>query len=514
MYNRGVEATMQEVAGAEGDMAAMAASDAPRPGEGRTLIVLGAGPKGLAIAAKCAALRGLGFVMPRVVLVDRRGAAANWSGAHGYTDGRRLLGTLPEKDIGFPYDSTCWGDAAANQAVDRAMAAFSWQAYLTEAYRYAEWIDRGRPRPTHRQWAAYLRWVAHRSAAEVLRGEVHDLGLVGDVPGGRWRVRHRSASSRHGERAAAPDGNVTDADGTLEGDGLVVTGPGTPIALPGQPADDPRVLDGSSVWLALDRIAAERPPSAWRGHAKPLRVGIVGTGETAAAVVVALLEALGDSAQIEVLSPRGVLYSRDEGFEENQLFSNPDPHRATELGKRHPAAPDSEEARDELAHTHAIRWLGLTEADRREFVRRADRGVFSVQAVQEMTTAWNVRSVTGNAARIEATPRAVRVEASYAGESAWMEYDYVVIARGFDPTWFLALCDAPTRDRLEATLGAAPEATALERAIGTDLAVAGFLPRLHLPMLAGLAQGPGFPNLSCLGLLADRVLAPYAAPMA
>jgi len=28
-------------------------------------------------------------------------------------------------------------------------------------------------------------------------------------------------------------------------------------------------------------------------------------------------------------------------------------------------------------------------------------------------------------------------------------------------------------------------------------------------MLASLAQGPGFPNLSCLGLLADRILASY-----
>jgi len=34
---------------------------------------------------------------------------------------------------------------------------------------------------------------------------------------------------------------------------------------------------------------------------------------------------------------------------------------------------------------------------------------------------------------------------------------------------------------------------------------------LHLPMLAGIAQGPGFPNLSCLGLLADRILASYSA---
>jgi len=34
-------------------------------------------------------------------------------------------------------------------------------------------------------------------------------------------------------------------------------------------------------------------------------------------------------------------------------------------------------------------------------------------------------------------------------------------------------------------------------------------PPLHLPLVAGLAQGPGFPNLSCLGLLSDRVLRRY-----
>ena len=128
--------------------------------------------------------------------------------------------------------------------------------------------------------------------------------------------------------------------------------------------------------------------------------------------------------------------------------------------------------------------------------------------------AWNVRSVTGNAARLEAMPRAVRIEASYAGERAWREYDYLVVTRGLDPTWFLALFDAPTRNRLAETPGAASESAVLERTIGTDLAVAGFVPRLHLPMPAGLAQGPGFPTLSCLGLLSDRVLTPYVAPTA
>ena len=34
-------------------------------------------------------------------------------------------------------------------------------------------------------------------------------------------------------------------------------------------------------------------------------------------------------------------------------------------------------------------------------------------------------------------------------------------------------------------------------------------PKLHLPMLAGLEQGPGFANLSCLGRVSDQILQSY-----
>jgi mycobactin lysine-N-oxygenase len=50
---------------------------------------------------------------------------------------------------------------------------------------------------------------------------------------------------------------------------------------------------------------------------------------------------------------------------------------------------------------------------------------------------------------------------------------------------------------------------AIERAITEDISLNDFTPKLHLPMLAAIALGPGFPNLSCLGLLADRILAAY-----
>jgi mycobactin lysine-N-oxygenase len=460
----------------------------------RTLIVLGAGPKGLAIAAKQAALKRLGFDVPRALLVDKTGAGAGWSGKHGFTDGRRVLGTSPEKDVGFPYDSTCWGDAALNKVVDQAMTAYAWQTYLIEEYMYSEWIDRGRPRPLHRQWSAYLRWVAEKSQAEVLQAEVLSIGLTDDTR--RWRLRCRVAWPAEEAQGRERDGQ----EEIIEGDGLVLTGPGTPIRLAEQPLGDPRVLDGSNVWHALDHFMRLRPALTM-----PLHICVIGTGETAAATVMALVETIGDRANIEILSSRGVIYSRDEGFEENQLFSNPDPHRSTALGKRHPPVPGAD---DQLIHTHAVRWLSLTEEDRREFVRRADRGVFSVQAVQELTQAWNVRSVTGNAVRIRAMEDGIVVESIYGGTTRQMQYDYVVVARGFDPLWFLSLLDEGTRARL-ADLAGPMTASAFERAIGTDLGLEGVEPRLHLPMLAGVAQGPGFPNLSCLGLLSDRILMGY-----
>jgi len=76
------------------------------------------------------------------------------------------------------------------------------------------------------------------------------------------------------------------------------------------------------------------------------------------------------------------------------------------------------------------------------------------------------------------------------------------------------LADGRWRLATRTPAGRLPSRTWLERAIGHDLAVAGLHPRLHLPVLAGVAQGPGFPNLSCLGLLADRVLGAYPAPWA
>jgi mycobactin lysine-N-oxygenase len=404
-----------------------------------TLAVVGAGPKGVAVAAKARALAAAGLAAPRVVLVDRGPVAGNWDGRQGYTNGLLPLGTPAEKDIGFPYAES-WGPASP--AVTAGMGRYSWQRHLISRGLYADWVDRGRLRPTHRQWSAYLREVAQQAEAEIISGEVAGL----EIDGGLWRLALGSGE-------------------TIWADGVVVTGTGPPVGITGQPRGHPRVHDGRSYWLherALPTHVAQN-------------VCVIGSGETAASVVISLLTSAHKHSAVDVVSSRGVLYSRGESYEENRLFSDP------------------------------ADWPQLAEAHRREFLERTDRGVFSRQAEAVLSQSHGFRTLAGQAVAIDAGERHVVVTIEYGAERERVAYDLVVVAIGFQARWFESLLGGQARHRLATALAGAD----LEQRIGVDLSVAGLSPPLHLPLLAGLAQGPGFPNLSCLGLLSDRILRRY-----
>jgi mycobactin lysine-N-oxygenase len=409
-----------------------------------TLAVIGAGPKGIAIAAKARALTAAGLPAPRVVLVDPGPVAGNWSGRQGYTSGLLPLGTPPEKDVGFPYADS-WGPASP--AVTAAMGEYSWQRHLMAQSAYADWVDRGRLRPTHRQWSIYLREVAGKAAAEIIAARVTGLEADGD----RWRL-------------AVEPGDA------LWADGVVVTGAGPPVRIAGQPRRHPRVLDGRSYWMA-----GQAP-----GPHLAQNVCVIGSGETAASVVISLLGRSHKRSAIDVLTSRGVLYSRGESYAENRLYSDP---------------------RD---------WPALAESHRREFLERTDRGVFSLQAEAALNASRGFRVLAGRAAAIEAGERQVVIAIEYGEERERVAYDLVVVAIGFQARWFEDLLGDRARHRLRAGLAG----DRLERCIQYDLSVAGLNPPLHLPVVAGLAQGPGFPNLSCLGLLSDRILRRYVGEAA
>ena len=404
-----------------------------------TLAVVGAGPKGIAIAAKARAVATAGLDAPQVVLVERSVVAGNWSGRQGYTSGLLPLGTPAEKDVGFPYADS-WG--AATPAVTAALADYSWQRHLIAHGAYANWVDRGRLRPTHRQWSSYLREVAEKVRAEIVVGEVTGVEAVCE----QWRL-----ALEQGEAISA--------------DGVVFTGPGSPITVPGQPRQHPRVYDGRSYWLAERQFQTQTAQN----------VCVIGSGETAASIVISLLAKSHKRSTVDVLTSRGILYSRGESYDENRFYSDPSD------------------------------WPRLAEAHRREFLDRTDRGVFSSQAEAILNASHGFRTLAGRAVRIEAGQHQVVVTIEYGRDRERVSYDLVVVAIGFQPRWFERLLGAEARGRLDAALAG----DELERRIEIDLSVAGLSPPLHLPMVAGLAQGPGFPNLSCLGLLSDRVLRRY-----
>src|SRR5246500_2188751 len=155
-----------------------------------TLAVLGAGAKAVAVGAKASVLREMGVEVPDVVAVERIAVAANWQASGGWTDGAHRLGTSPEKDVGFPYRSSLV--PRRNAELDERMTRYSWQSYLIATASFAEWIDRGRPAPTHRRWSQYLGWVAEQINMTVVFGDVEHIAVDGD----RWAL-HTDETTVH-----------------------------------------------------------------------------------------------------------------------------------------------------------------------------------------------------------------------------------------------------------------------------------------------------------------------------
>ena len=410
----------------------------------KVMAVLGAGPKGISIAAKAMVLAELGFDVPQVQLIEACEPGANWNGRHGYTTGQQPLGTPPEKDLGYPYSSSCWGDKS--KLVDSRMHRYSWHAYLVDVGDLASWVDRGRPQPEHRQWAEYLEWACGR-CSEPLISRVDEI----DLNQNSWRLRG--------------------SDGLdLVADVLVITGPGAPKHVPTE-GERNRIFDGKTFWENAE---------VFRRTDKSTHVCVIGSGETAAAVAVELLR-WSPKTKIKIFSPEGVIYSRGESFQENRYYSDPSD------------------------------WKQLTVEHRRQFVRRTDRGVFSRYAKKALDAADNVEYLLGRVRKLVGEETRVLVYDEYGSDSKVQAFDYVVDAIGFDPLSFRALMTNEAAGILHTrcAFNATSSAPDVEPLIGQSLAVEGMDPPLHVPMLAAFAEGPGFPNLSALGLLSDRVLGPY-----
>jgi mycobactin lysine-N-oxygenase len=109
----------------------------------KILAVIGAGPKGIAIAVKAKVLAEFGFAVDRIILIEKNGIAAHWSGDFGYTNGEMKLGSSPEKDVVFPIETDV-GDVELNARIQQRLLHFTWTSFLVHTKRYADWVDRGK----------------------------------------------------------------------------------------------------------------------------------------------------------------------------------------------------------------------------------------------------------------------------------------------------------------------------------------------------------------------------------
>ncbi|HEY2054056.1 MAG TPA: PQQ-binding-like beta-propeller repeat protein, partial [Solirubrobacterales bacterium] len=188
-------------------------------------------------------------------------------------------------------------------------------------------------------------------------------------------------------------------------------------------------------------------------------------------------------AKITVYTPMLPL-SRGESFLENRVFADPDD----------------------------VGWEHLDLDTRRDFIKHCDRGVFDAGVIGRLAGEQRCGFELGRAVHVSAGRggEEVELELETAGGPTIAHHEYVVNCTGFDLLAQLrGLFAEPVRADLEARVGPIwdrPPGTELR--FDRSLALDGMEPRLHIPGLSGLSQGPGFANLGSLGLLANRVLSP------
>jgi mycobactin lysine-N-oxygenase len=456
------------------------------------LLVVGAGAKATALAAKIHALNTVGLGPFALTIVESTELAASWSGRNGMTSGEEPLAIPPIKDVGFPYQSReAFGEVG--DAIDRAVMPFTWQQYMIGKGSYARWVNAGSPAVQHREYGKYLTWVlAHATAGVTLvRGRVTQVSLAAQAdrwtvevveppdgsaaPADRWTVEvveppDRSAAPGHtvrgtGHRAAA-------GARQYECDALVLTGPGVHRPLPHDPAAESRIFHCDSKRTELARIPLERSCD----------IAIVGGGESALSCV-AFLRDFRPAARLTIYTPTLPL-SRGESFLENRVFSNPD----------------------------EVAWSSLDAQTRRDFVKHCDRGVFDPGTLAAIAYDDRCRFVTGRVMHVGSQEEGLGVCIDYAAAEglARARHDYLVNCTGFDLLEQLRGLFSPAlRAEIERRAGPVWERPPdTEISIGRSLELEGLRPRLHIPGLGALSQGPGFANLGCLGLLANRVLQP------
>lgn len=423
------------------------------------ILIVGAGAKAAALAAKVHTINALGLAEISMTVIEKTEPAASWKGRNGMTSGEEPLAIPPIKDVGFPYQSSRLFGALGDE-IDAALLPFTWQRYAMERHEWAAWVNSGSPSVLHRDYGEYLSWVLERATegVGVFDGRVTEVTLPDEHDA--WQVE------------VAERGRPQDPE-RQAGRNLVLTGPGVHRHFPHDPDVESRVFHCDSRREEFTRVP----------EGEAVEIAIVGGGESALSALVFLRD-LRPAARLTIYTPTLPL-SRGESFLENRVFADPD----------------------------NVGWEHIDLETRRDFVKHCDRGVFDQTVLARIADDDHLSFVTGRAVHVALTGDREGALLEFESPSEGMRterYDFVINCTGFDLLRQLrGLFPDAVRDEVEEQCGplwdGPPQG---EVPIGRGLELEGVRPRLHIPGLGGLRQGPGFANLGSLGLLANRVLQP------
>jgi len=423
------------------------------------ICVVGAGPKAAALVARAAVLRQNGVKVPDIVIIEKIGIGAAWSGAGGFSNGILTLCSPAEKDVGFPYVDTIrrHGFAVSHEVFKR----FAWSSYLVAVGAFAEWVDRGRNHPSHLGWSEYLSWVFEEAEQPVEKGVVTSVTRIKSG----WKVNYET----------------DDGSEVLMADGVVFTGVGDPRRVR-EVGDIPpdRIYDPKTFWANT---------SFFKALPDETRIVVVGDGGAAGAIVAWLSSALADTnVVISSVSPLGTLLPRGDGYAERRWFSDP------------------------------ADWKDLSIEHRLALLKRTEAGVISLRNKSIIDASYRVEYVVGKATEVtweaDAFGQELTVYVDYLDDRTPLKADYLINGMGFDPWSQLEMVSHPLATlfnngklRSEAEAGMRDDLTfpVLTSPSGKKLEMS----RLHIPAMASLAQGPGMGTLGCLGLVAAAILDPY-----
>jgi len=345
------------------------------------ILVVGAGAKAAALAAKVHAINTLGLAEISMTVIEKTEPAASWLGRNGMTSGEEPLAIPPIKDVGFPYQSSRQFGEVGDQ-IDAALLPLTWQRFAMERHEYAAWVNAGSPSVMHRDYGEYLGWVLERATEgiSIYDGRVTEVAVADG---------HESWQAEVAERGRPEDPE------SHRGRVLVLTGPGVHRHFPHDPEVESRVFHCDSRREELARVPG----------GEPVEIAIIGGGESALSALVFLRD-LRPQARLTVYTPTLPL-SRGESFLENRVFADPD----------------------------NVDWEHLDVETRRDFVKHCDRGVFDSSVLERIADDDHLSFVCG---------RAMHVSLAADGEAALLEfdspsegersqrYDFVVNCTGFD----------------------------------------------------------------------------------